>query len=1034
MDSEQTPESRYLTGLIAEVGGQARALLRWHGAFAALAAGVLYVLLGAVLAWVLPRTQAVRWVFWCALPIVIMGAYWRFGLRKRKRYSSAEQIALLMQRRAPQLKDTPINAVQLQGELEADTLFSRPLIRAFVSRAARRTGALGADAAVGDVPVARSIGAALLSAALALGLLIAAPNRMTSGFANLLRSPAQAVGGDVGGGVLEVSALSVVYHYPQYIARQPREVAGSDGALMAVKGTQVALAGRLGPPVEPASLVLNNREVGKMTTGPDGRFRATFPIVDEGVYHFEGQSGGRTLSSAQRPVRIEPDDPPQARILRLTPSASADGVVELDVGQTLDIAYRCRDDHAVGEVFLECDNVGDARRLVIGRPSAGSRDVTDSYGWAVEAPEAGAPPELTFRVGARDNDNISGPKEAFSRTVTVRLITEAMKRRRLLADLEALKCGMVLALADRLVPELGADTSAEKRFVYMNRLRRVSQQVARAGRDLLRRMDSDPSADRTLYDALEEMTGRRRREAVELSVNCARVTSSERTPGGAAQALGALAAVVADAIEPLEDDVIELDDLLKLAHMRLAEQIAQRLAQLQERVKELLRQAEEGKLTPEQLADLKRTVAQMKQLMAELADRMGRMAQMVERQFMNPDAMKMASGRDQMEQALDRMVEQAEKGDMEKALAEAQQLSDELDRIMAGMQQGGRQMAGAQFGGMFQQLKGMQEELRRVRQQEADLLRETTAVDDQLRRQARDELAGELEAFFNKQIERAGKIARHLEAMKEGLRKPCSSSSARVVARRVLEQMPATSEKLADLQARLEDADLDGSLREVSGVAQRTGQWEDATRKSETPQPTPREAAGAAREADMISRDLAQMQKRLRDACRQAAGDSMGDQLRAMAGRQGSAESALRELIKKAGASHVPGNSKMRQAMQGAAGNMQGAGKDLQRGATGKGKMGQQAALDNLDRALEQAGGALKQMAQNMQGKAAAPGVSRSRPPGGIGYRLDKVKIPDPTAYQVPEAFRSEITRALRDGLPEAYRQWNEKYYEELVK
>ena len=53
---------------------------------------------------------------------------------------------------------------------------------------------------------------------------------------------------------------------------------------------------------------------------------------------------------------------------------------------------------------------------------------------------------------------------------------------------------------------------------------------------------------------------------------------------------------------------------------------------------------------------------------------------------------------------------------------------------------------------------------------------------------------------------------------------------------------------------------------------------------------------------------------------------------------------------------------------------------------------------------------------------------------GRGGYAQEDVVVPDESAHRAPEAFREQVMRALEGGLPEAYRRWNEQYYEELVK
>ena len=115
-------------------------------------------------------------------------------------------------------------------------------------------------------------------------------------------------------------------------------------------------------------------------------------------------------------------------------------------------------------------------------------------------------------------------------------------------------------------------------------------------------------------------------------------------------------------------------------------------------------------------------------------------------------------------------------------------------------------------------------------------------------------------------------------------------------------------------------------------------------------------------------------------------------------------------------------------------GQMNAARSNLSRGRVGEGARREGVALDKLEQAIKMADRAQRQLARNMQGRAAVMRPARGRQDGQLGQRVGDVAIPDAAAFKAPEEFRGEITRALRDGLPAAYRQWNEQYYEELVK
>ena len=52
---------------------------------------------------------------------------------------------------------------------------------------------------------------------------------------------------------------------------------------------------------------------------------------------------------------------------------------------------------------------------------------------------------------------------------------------------------------------------------------------------------------------------------------------------------------------------------------------------------------------------------------------------------------------------------------------------------------------------------------------------------------------------------------------------------------------------------------------------------------------------------------------------------------------------------------------------------------------------------------------------------------------GQFGASTEKVEIPSEEAYKVPKEFRQDILDALKEGLPEKYKELNKDYYQRLV-
>ncbi|MGQ3685569.1 MAG: DUF4175 family protein [Candidatus Loosdrechtia sp.] len=69
-----------------------------------------------------------------------------------------------------------------------------------------------------------------------------------------------------------------------------------------------------------------------------------------------------------------------------------------------------------------------------------------------------------------------------------------------------------------------------------------------------------------------------------------------------------------------------------------------------------------------------------------------------------------------------------------------------------------------------------------------------------------------------------------------------------------------------------------------------------------------------------------------------------------------------------------------------------------------------------------------------MGGGIPMPGYVRGKREEGLyGFSPEKVEIPSEEAYKVPKEFRQDILDALKEGLPEKYKELNKDYYQRLV-
>jgi type VI protein secretion system component VasK len=168
------------------------------------------------------------------------------------------------------------------------------------------------------------------------------------------------------------------------------------------------------------------------------------------------------------------------------------------------------------------------------------------------------------------------------------------------------------------------------------------------------------------------------------------------------------------------------------------------------------------------------------------------------------------------------------------------------------------------------------------------------------------------------------------------------------------------------------------------------------------------EAAGLAQS---LSAELA----RLSPGGDEALSPEQRQRARGTADRQDSVGQRTEELAREVGKrqGQIPGADRAGSELQGIAGQMHQAGRDLRQSAAKQGAGRAQDAAERLAKLRDSMG----------QG---ASGNSRAH--------RDPVRIPGADEYRAPREWRQELLDAMREKAPERFRDEVRRYYEELVR
>lgn len=306
-----------------------------------------------------------------------------------------------------------------------------------------------------------------------------------------------------------------------------------------------------------------------------------------------------------------------------------------------------------------------------------------------------------------------------------------------------------------------------------------------------------------------------------------------------------------------------------------------------------------------------------------------------------------------------------------------------------------------------------------------------------------EEEGGDYQNGFDKVTETAKKNAELNRAInKDPLQRDFLSMSR---------DLPQAEETLSHLEEMLSAWEAKELLNLAKELSNNLNQWNSRmkhsleqktnARKGEVSQrdrEVPERVDDAARQNQQIIKDLEAMMQRLED--QQLAGMTQEDRdaLQKYAEKQkGLKEETddLRETANELSQQNPFMDENADNQLDLASKSMEGAGKNLE-------KQDMQGALNDERESLYRLAEAKKGMemakeriAQGMMGG----GMPMPMPfrgqgaEGQFGASTEKVEIPSEEAYKVPKEFREDILNALKEGLPEKYKDLNKDYYQRLV-
>jgi predicted nucleic acid-binding Zn-ribbon protein len=784
-----------------------------------------------------------------------------------------------------------------------------------------------------------------------------------------------------------VGDISLRYLYPTYTGLPALEVTNSNGEVHAPPGTRVELRARSADRFDQAALQLDESPPIPAELVDGRQVSGSFDVQNNGVW--------RILFDDQRSpdyrIVVEPDLPPDVVVQTNGQRYS------LSSDRPISLPWRARDDYGLERVVVQIREKGKpARENLVTTPVGHPRELGE--GLKLTPADLGLAPgsSATLRVGAWDNDAVSGSKAGWSAPIEIEVLGPNGTAPQLAKWREALRDALVDALAPFLLDPSPPIQAAMEADPWSTEARSRYKEV-----DLLLSQRSNGPDAKLLKDLNE------RRSAF-----FGFLSSLERSVGVALppKDQAELVHLQTEHVAGLEDTILYLDLLVQAEAMR---GLMELLEQLRTEADELNTEAADLSA-----AGLQARMAQLERLLDAVQERAPKLQDKEAKDFLES----------RIQQVRNRMTQtqrSSAAGDMEGAREKMGQVASEIQDMVQGFEELQRR-GKSRSSEVSNAMQGLREELEKLAGEQADLKNRT----EQARRRFGSDMDQAIKQWQDLESQ-ADKLA--LRAMQLSEENSQSVSAGALDAARQDTRGLSDSVRARNLDVALQRAmDAESSLQAAENrakMAERFGENSTALRQ---------QLSSARQQATRLRQQLEQLAEQ-----RSATSPELQQALQQLAGEQ----QQLSDKIGQAGqraeqvGQQLPVRSPgLKEGMEQATEQSKRAGEAMEAGDPTGAQGGQQATQDGLEQAQQALKDAQERMRQLQQASSGSqPGDEQEgegKGEAGEGENTEgaQLELPTPEQFTTPEEYRRALLEGMEGEVPEEYRSMNRRYYEELVR
>ncbi len=970
---------------------------------------------------------------------------WAAGLAYVR--ETADSAARSIERANPHASNDLINAVQLTRAMDDPGpagSFSRALFEKHLEKTSELMPELDLAAAAPARVLKRPAALAAAAGLVLLTLCVLFPDRAGLGASSLFTDsfkPGETA--DQAALPLTLGDFTLSYQFPEYSGIEPQTVAHANGDVAALKGTVVAIQTSSLEPLRSASLITSAGTSYAMEVEDETTLKTELALSEAGTYFIEGvgKKGEKRAEPASHRLLVDEDLPP--RVSLLIPAAD----LEIAAEDNLPLTYEASDDFGLSRTELVYQRGGKETRLpILSFKGADKKELKDEHEWPL-GPEKFQPGDrIAFFIEVTDNDEVSGGKSARSDTRVLEIFSARKEHRRLLARQDELLDAMIDHLASHLVSFLDDRAPGVDALPSEKKMLAQASELVSFIRGLRSEIEEDELAEELVMDALSEMAAR---YSALIGERSQLIEGLSELSGPAREILFGLQD---DYRAGLEFDIVYLDKLVKKQRvddlMEEADDLYKARADLASLLDEYKRTGD-----PALLEELRQKLEELQEAFANLQRRMAEARKGMPEEFVNAEA---AS-----DESLGGLAEEMEKlrkaladGDVEDVMDMADRFLDMMDQWMTGLEESATELSDVMS-------REMMRELGEFTDRVSDMAQRQKHIEEGLRElyEGAMQNSPEREAFENAKSEVAQKLAEADSSINDAMNamsslKPGGSRGYRSLTRKQWEERRAASSSLNSIRRELKNAREDLANNEFEKALQTTRAMREKLERT-------RDFIEEAAERDDAGPK--KHRENFQGSCDRAGGSMAG------------AIEGMEELMESSSVSLSPEGQSMLEELSGlqeavrqdAQRTMQeygefrervsslpeSVGQDLESaGQKMRDALGEISAADpagamtpardarkHLEQALDGLNNAKSKMGQGMMmgsGSMSMPSgrSSRKGEDGREGMNEENFELPDEDLYKVPEEFREQLLRAMKEDSPEAYKNLNKDYYERLVR